>query len=146
VPANTGALACTPRFLSTLARIIRLTLGDPGDPRPQPIEAQDLLQHDLIRPQVTLPRAVRVLEVDLPAPPRSTADTLQSRAFQTRPGQPAQDLHKMPFSASTARPRPPGTALSCCHRAATQQEGPTAVPGDQASDLHFLVAGAHAIP
>jgi hypothetical protein len=31
----------------------------------------------------------------------------------------------MPFPASAARPRPPGTAQSCCLRAAIQQKGPT---------------------
>jgi hypothetical protein len=54
-------------LLEHLARIIRLALGGPRDPRPQPVQTQDFLQHNLIRPQVTLPRAVRVLEIDLPA-------------------------------------------------------------------------------
>jgi hypothetical protein len=36
-------------LLDHLARIIRLTLCGPGDPRPQPVKAQDLLEHDLIR-------------------------------------------------------------------------------------------------
>ena len=37
------------------------------DPRPERIKAKNLLQDDLIRPEVPFPRPVRMLEVDLPA-------------------------------------------------------------------------------
>jgi hypothetical protein len=47
----------------------------------------------------------------------------------------------MTSSASLVRQLPHCEARFCCHVAAIQQEGPTAVPGDQASDLHLLGSG-----
>jgi hypothetical protein len=44
--------------------------------------------------------------------------------------------------ADLAHQLPHCEARSCCHGAAIQQEGPTAVSGDQASDLHLPGSGA----
>src|ERR1019366_9749630 len=46
-------------------------------------------------------------------------------------------LVTMTSSADLAHQMPHCEARSCCHGAAIQQEGPTAVPGDQASDLQL---------
>jgi hypothetical protein len=47
----------------------------------------------------------------------------------------------MTSSASLVRQLPHCEARSCCHGGAIQQEGPTAVPGDQATDLQLLDSG-----
>jgi hypothetical protein len=48
----------------------------------------------------------------------------------------------IPLVTGAGRARGLGAARSCCHRAAIQQEGPTAVSGDRALTCNYLVAGA----
>jgi hypothetical protein len=51
------------------------------------------------------------------------------RHTPSRIGQPTECKisARVPFPADAPRSRPPGTARSCCHGAAIQQEGPTIV-------------------
>jgi len=54
---------------------------------------------------------------------------------QAGTGKRSPDSSWVTSSADLAHQLPRCTARSCCHGAAIQREGPTAVSGDQASDL-----------
>ena len=53
----------------------------------------------------------------------------------------ARTLEAVTSSASLVHQLPRYEARSCCRGAAIQQEGPTAVPGNRASDLQLLGSG-----